>query len=311
MMNLFLSIALLIAGPLARAQNVHGVLRVVKGDVQIKSVKTGQTAMARVGEQVFPGDIILTGKDSRAKIVMVDNNELNVLPESQFEIQHYEFDPDKDKKDVLLNVIYGKVRSKVEQKYDGRSSKFQVKTPSAIAGVRGTDFMTSFDKTSNTTQVVAFQGTVEFGKTGSGGLITGAVSVTPGKMATSVAGAAPGAPVSVPKDQFAKMDNESKADGAGKSERAPSNEGGDNGKKGGSGPNADGQDRGPASIGTGMLLGEDLASGGGAENAALPTPIQPPPLQYKPPLPPCPNCQQIIQNRSTNLRVILTNPNAP
>jgi len=144
--KLLMGLILLISVSVANAQNVDGVLKVVKGDVQIKSAKTGQTVKARIGEKVFPKDIIITGKDARAKIVMVDNNEINVSPESQIEIQHYEFDPNAGKKEVLLNVIYGKVRAKVEQKYDGKTSKFQVKTPSAVAGVRGTDFMTSYTR---------------------------------------------------------------------------------------------------------------------------------------------------------------------
>src|ERR1700749_1383634 len=106
--KLLMGAVLLFAVSVANAQNVDGTLRVVKGDVQIKSAKTGQTVKARIGEQVFPKDVIITGKDARAKIVMVDNNEINVSPESQIEIQHYEFDPSKDKKNVLLNVIYGK-----------------------------------------------------------------------------------------------------------------------------------------------------------------------------------------------------------
>ena len=73
----------LVAISTGHAQNVNGVLRVVKGEVQIKSSKTGQTTRAKLGQQVFPKDVIITGKDARAKIVMVDNNEINVSPESQ------------------------------------------------------------------------------------------------------------------------------------------------------------------------------------------------------------------------------------
>jgi len=190
---------------MANAQAVHGVLRVVKGDVQIKSAKTGQNAKARVGEKVFPKDTVITGKDARAKIVMVDNNEINVSPESQIEIQNYEYDPAAGKKDVLLNVIYGKVRSKVEQKYDGKTSKFQIKTPSAVAGVRGTDFLTGH--VAGVTNVVTFEGKVEFGPPG----VT-PVTVTPG-MTASVSGGTVTPPAPVPKTELAKMDNDTKADG--------------------------------------------------------------------------------------------------
>ncbi|MGE0527594.1 MAG: FecR domain-containing protein [Bdellovibrionales bacterium] len=197
---------------LAHAQSVHGVLRVVKGDVTLKSAKTGKTARARIGEKVFPKDIIMTGKDSRAKVVMVDKNEINISPESQLEIKHYEYDPNQGKKDVLLNVIYGKVRSKVEQKYDGKSSKFQIKTPSAVAGVRGTDFMTSFNPSNGNSQVVTFHGAVEFGLPGPGGSIQNAVTVTPGTFASATAGQSPTPPAPVPKEELAKMERESSAE---------------------------------------------------------------------------------------------------
>src|SRR5688572_3525664 len=113
---------LVFVASVAHAGNVHGILRVVKGDVQIKSGETGALSKAKLGAKVFPKDIVITAKDSRAKIVMVDNNEINVSPDSQIELQNYEYDPAAGKKEVLLNVIYGKVRSKVEQKYDGKTS---------------------------------------------------------------------------------------------------------------------------------------------------------------------------------------------
>jgi len=200
---------------MAHAQSVHGVLRVVKGEVKIKSAKSGQTVRARIGEKVYPKDVVITGKDARAKIVMVDNNELNISPDSQLEIQHYEYNPEAGKKDVLLNVIYGKVRSKVEQKYDGKTSKFQIKTPSAVAGVRGTDFMTSFNPSTKASQIVTFEGRVEFGLPGPNGTIANPVTVTPGTTASVAAsGAAPTPPTPMPKEELAKMDTETKSEPA-------------------------------------------------------------------------------------------------
>jgi hypothetical protein len=251
----------------AHAQDVHGVLRVVKGDVQVKSGKDGSLSKARIGSQVYPKDIIITGKDARAKIVMVDNNEINVSPDSQIEIQHYEFDPNAGKKDVLLNVIYGKVRSKVEQKYDGKSAKFEIKTPSAVAGVRGTDFLASYDRGNSSSSVVTFQGKVEFGNIGAGGKITNAVFVTPGKTASSVAGAAPSAPTAMPKSELAKMDHESKADtgGAGPKadgggDRQPSGDKKDSSKDKGASNDSSNGGRAPASAGGSTLKDGDMAS---------------------------------------------------
>lgn len=220
----------------AYAEGVHGILRVVKGEVKIKSAKTNSEVRARIGEKVFPKDVIITGKDARAKIVMVDNNEINVSPESQIEIQNYEYDPSAGKKEVLLNVIYGKVRSKVEQKYDGKTSKFQIKTPSAVAGVRGTDFLTSYSPSNNQSSIVTFHGKVEFGLPGPNNTIMNPVFVTPGTQASNTGAAAPTPPTPVAKSELAKMDNDSKAP-----DRSPSgvdasgNNGNDNGKGQGNG----------------------------------------------------------------------------
>lgn len=204
-----LSLALTTQGSFAAG--AHGVFRVVKGKVSVKSARTGQKNRARLGSKVLPGDVIETEKNSRAKIVMVDNNEINISPESQIKIEKYEFDPSQGKKDVLLNVIYGKVRSKVEQKYDGRTSKFQVKTKSAVAGVRGTDFITGFSPATDTSQVVTFEGRVEFGLPGPNGEILSPVQVVPGQMSEIVSGGIK-PPKAIPKLNLQKMDNESNAE---------------------------------------------------------------------------------------------------
>lgn len=198
----------------AHAQQVYGELKVVKGDVSIQSGRDSKLTKAAIGLRVFPSDTIKTGKDSRAKILMVDKNEINISPDSEIVLQKYVYDPAAGKKDVLLNVLSGKVRSKVEQKYDGKTTRFQVKTPSAVAGVRGTDFLTSFDSGTKQSQVVTFHGHVEFGQQGAGGAIQNPVMVNPGQMSTAAVGTAPTVPVEMPKQQLANMDKESKADTA-------------------------------------------------------------------------------------------------
>jgi FecR protein len=197
-----------VVASVAHAQAINGILKVVKGDVQIVQASDGKTVAAKLGQKVFPKDIIIAGKDSRAKIVMIDNNEINISPDTKFEIKSYEYKPEDDKKNVLLNVMYGKVRAKVSQHYEG-DNKFQVKTPSAVAGVRGTDFMTSFDPATQASNVVTFSGKVAFGQPGAGGQINNAVFVGPGQTSSSKSGGVPTVALSVPKGDLAKMDNDS------------------------------------------------------------------------------------------------------
>lgn len=206
--------SLSLSGIQALAAGAHGVFRVVKGQVTIQSAQSGKVSRARLGAKVFPGDVISASKESRAKVVMVDKNEINISPDTKIKIEKYEFNPNQNKKDVLLNVIYGKVRSKVEQKYDGRTSKFQIKTPSAVAGVRGTDFITGYSASTGASQVVTFEGKVQFGSPGPGGQILNAVEVSPGQMAEFSKGGMPPQVKPVPKESLRQMDQESKADTA-------------------------------------------------------------------------------------------------
>ncbi len=194
----------------ASAQQVSGVMMVVKGDIKV-TAKDGKTEAAKVGKKVTEGDTIMAGADSRAKVVMSDKNVINVSPDSKIVIEKYENDG-KDKKNVELNVVYGKVRASVEQKYDGEKNKFNVKTPSAVAGVRGTDFLAGYNPSTKSTQVITFSGSVAVGTPGPGGKILNPVFVRPGQMTQVGAGQAPEAPKSVPAEDLNKMNSETKAD---------------------------------------------------------------------------------------------------
>jgi hypothetical protein len=281
--------AMSLAYPQAFAEGAHGVFRVVKGQVQVKSAQTGQVSRARIGLKVLPGDVITAAKDSRAKVVMVDHNEININPDSQIKIEKYEYNPSEGKKNVLLNVIYGKVRSKVEQKYDGRTSKFQVKTPSAVAGVRGTNFITGYEPTTGISKVVTFRGRVEFGLPGANGSILNAVAVNPGQMAEISKGGAISHGM-VPREDFNQMDHDSSAD---------TGDSASGGKASGATETAGAShqegDRQPSSSSGGMTQDADLA---GSPNGPLP-----PAPNVMPSVAPIPkvcerNCQEAIQGNA-------------
>lgn len=226
----------------AFANSVHGILMVVKGEVEI--LQKDKLSKAKVGAKVFPGDTIITKKDARAKLVMVDKNIINISPDSKFLLEKYEYNPEENKKGALLNVIYGKVRTTVNQKYDGEQNKFQVKTKSSVAGVRGTDFLVSFNKVTNTSKVVTFEGRVDVGAgLDASGRITNPVSVRPGEFTVAAIGTPPSLPVAMPASEMASLNEQSVADTKekgerpgpdgekDKKERTPSNNEGDNGKR--------------------------------------------------------------------------------
>ncbi|MEY4617089.1 MAG: hypothetical protein RJB66_2049 [Pseudomonadota bacterium] len=193
--------------------DTSGTFTVVKGDVQITS-KSGLTEKAKIGKKVVPSDTIVAGKDARAKIVMADKNIINISPDTKLILEKYIYDPAKGDKQVTLDIAYGKVRATVEQKYDGEKNKFNIKTPTAVAGVRGTDFLTGYTPGKKETKIITFEGQVAVGTPGPQGQIMNPVFVNPGQMTTAVQGAPPSVPAAVPKDEMKQLNNETKAETA-------------------------------------------------------------------------------------------------
>jgi hypothetical protein len=159
---------------------------------------------------------------------MEDGNELNISPNSKIVIETYQYDTASNKKKVMLNVLRGKVRAttREENMYndkakDGQANTFQIRTKSAVAGVRGTDFLTSFDAKANKMEVVTFRGKVEVGQLGAGGSITKSVFVAVGQKTEVVGGQAPSLPKAMPAGELMKQNTETRNESPGSAANAP------------------------------------------------------------------------------------------
>ncbi len=197
----------------------NGMFMVVKGDVKV-SGSGGGAVVAKVGTKVNQGDQIITGLDSRAKIVMSDRNIINVSPNTKVIIEEYV--NDAKSKNVKLGLLEGKIRTNVEQKYDNDKNKFEIRTPTAVAGVRGTQFITSYSEATKKTEVITLQGQVEFRNIVAGNS-TGAkeekVVVEKGEQSSVGSGGAPPEPPKrVPADVIKEVERETNV----KNKEAPS-----------------------------------------------------------------------------------------
>lgn len=206
-----LSLALILPSLSIAQQQMYGLFMIVKGDVSFQN--PNQPAQkAKVGAKVFEGATIKSEKDSRAKIVMADRNVFNISPETKLTIQKYDATPGK--KAVSLTLDEGKVRVNVEQKYDGNKEKFLLKTPTVVAGVRGTQFLGSYASASKTSQMVAFQGSVAMTSFNSAGQPLGSVRVEKGQSSTALFNQPPQPPIFVPKQELRALDKSTASTGA-------------------------------------------------------------------------------------------------
>lgn len=122
-----------------------GVVLVSEGGAFVLRNKTERKPV-KVGFRIQENDILETDPKGKVKVMFNDKNTLIVTNNSKIKIVANQGEGDPNGKKTLLHLMYGKVRNKVTQKYDGQKSTFEVKTNTAVAGVRGTDFVTSFDK---------------------------------------------------------------------------------------------------------------------------------------------------------------------
>lgn len=136
---------------------VAGKVTILKGQVFIK--RGSAKIPVKKDDTVLESDIV-ESEAGTARITMIDSNLVDVYPRSRVEIAKYVYKPNQDQKEVELKVDFGKIKSTVNQKYDGAKNKFQVKTPSAVAGVRGTVFTAEYDAVKKISKVVTIEGLV-------------------------------------------------------------------------------------------------------------------------------------------------------
>ncbi len=116
-----------------------GHVKVSRGAVQIE--RAGQKNPAAVGAVVQAGDVVTTGADGSVGITFLDNSLLSAGPNSMLAIDRFTFDStthqgsfESSLRKGTLAVVSGKLAKQSPE-------AMKVKTPAAVLGVRGTEFL--------------------------------------------------------------------------------------------------------------------------------------------------------------------------
>ena len=131
----------------------------------------GEVFIQKQGEEIWlppevdipleQGDKIRTGKDARAEILMDDGSMVKLEEESELTIKALSADYQKKSISASLFLFFGRMLSNVA-KFTSRKSRFDVHTPTLVAGVRGTEFIVETTD-SEQTDVGVFDGKVAVG----------------------------------------------------------------------------------------------------------------------------------------------------
>ena len=133
--------ALMVSGS-ALAADV-GLIKVAKGSVQIE--RSGARTDAKVGTAVQASDVIVTGADGSAGITFTDNSLVSVGPNSVFAIDKYSFDSTTHAGEFQGSLRKGRLAAISGKMVKQSPESMKIRTPSAIMGVRGTEFVVQVD----------------------------------------------------------------------------------------------------------------------------------------------------------------------
>ena len=128
----------------AWAAPVAGVVVQLSGPLLAKKAG-GAVKILSMKSEVENGDTLVTEKNTYAQIRMIDNSEITLRPASTFTIENFSFDSARPEGDqARFNLVKGGLRSVTGLLGKRSKEKFELKTPTATIGIRGTTFVAEF-----------------------------------------------------------------------------------------------------------------------------------------------------------------------
>jgi tetratricopeptide (TPR) repeat protein len=115
-----------------------GKITGLKGKAQIRSRNNIPYLALKKGETVSEGNWIKTGADGWVELTLSDNSKFTLANNTEFEVTS--FLVTSKKREGTFNLAQGKLRASVV-KLSGRQSGMTVRSGTAVAGIKGTDFL--------------------------------------------------------------------------------------------------------------------------------------------------------------------------
>ncbi len=125
------------------AEKTSAKLIELKGDVQIIRSGGEKPFKAFLNMKLSEGDRIITGSSASGKIQLDDEVVITLAENTSIYLS--ELRDSKDSKQSSISLQSGGVGSSIKKKLTD-NSRFEIKTPTAVMGVRGTEFFTQYLK---------------------------------------------------------------------------------------------------------------------------------------------------------------------
>lgn len=201
--------------PVAVEAKGVGMITTYAGQVRVsRAVKAGQAAPVtlvpvKVGQAVFPYDVIETQAKSRAQILFQDDSILNVAEKTRLEITEAIYDPVQGSRQSVMKLQEGKVRAIISRFLTGGQSKFEIHTPTTVAAARGTEVIVHHIIPPVLTEpprtILVLISGILLAQSMAQDQVVGAVTMTPGTRVEVMPGAPPPLPTPVPPNELRQL----------------------------------------------------------------------------------------------------------
>lgn len=166
-----------------------GVVKLVKGKIDLLRVDKTQWIPTKMGEVLYSGDVLKTSENSRAAILFIDNTQLKINENTSIVLQSEK--TGVKNLETSISMAIGEIFAVVTK----QKSNFQVITPTSVASVKGTTFDLLVSDDGFTTLLV-LEGSVELANE-MGKMLANAMEKT-----SSTVGAAPTEKIVISKEEI-------------------------------------------------------------------------------------------------------------
>lgn len=136
---LSLVLALACAGAAQAADDSIGQVKTKKGDVLV--LRQGQAKPLNVGDHVLQSDTVKTEKGASVGITFLDNSMMSLGPASELALDEFKFNSTTREGVFNTRLARGTLAVKSGQIVQQKPETMHIRTPAALLGVRGTEFV--------------------------------------------------------------------------------------------------------------------------------------------------------------------------
>ena len=194
-------VCMLLAIPASFAASDVGKATEVSGKVMVAH-EGGKSGALKQGDAVLLKDTIETKKDGAVKIDLKDKSSLVLREDTKIIISEFVFNPEKNQRETGVNMAFGKLKAVIQKVYNKSNSKTEIKAPTAVVGVRGTEF--AMDVSKKKSSVYCLKGNVE---TFNPLYPQNAVAVGAGKFTNVLANKIPEPVIPIPKEVLNEIES--------------------------------------------------------------------------------------------------------